>query len=393
MLHHRYMTEKKKKEVVKVGSVTLPLYPWTHPSGREYWRFVWHDTDGMRKYGTRATKQAAIKAARTKAREIHNGTLDLSELSDEQARLCRAFLDTAPTWDSIETLRKLHTMSTVTINQSYDEFIKVKDANKGRSLENLKTLKGNLAPLVEHFDNRAMSSLTVSELDDWLSARKNLAPRTRRNIRASIVTFFRWSKSRDYLPGETTQAEKMAKPIIEDTIPETYTADQTGVMLQQVRKKYLAWFVLSSFAGLRRIELYPRPASKKEPLDWKDFDWKRKIITIRPEVAKTKRRRVIHMKENVVSMLKPISKKSGSVCAGKPPDGTSWGQSETSRLGELVGGWKKNGLRDSFISYCAAIDGIGTASLEAGNSESEAKKSYHDAKGRDEAEKYFQLNR
>ena len=61
----------------------------------------------------------------------------------------------------------------------------------------------------------------------------------------------------------------------------------------------------------------------------------------------------------------------------------------------MVGGWKRNALRHSFISYRAAVPGvgIGQAAAEAGNSESQARKDYQDAKGADEAEEWFAMTR
>jgi hypothetical protein len=51
---------------------------------------------------------------------------------------------------------------------------------------------------------------------------------------------------------------------------------------------------------------------------------------------------------------------------------------ETGRLGQFIGGWKHNALRDSFCSYRAAIiQNVPQVSYEMGNSISMVKKSYH----------------
>ena len=57
----------------------------------------------------------------------------------------------------------------------------------------------------------------------------------------------------------------------------------------------------------------------------------------------------------------------------------------------MVGGWRSNALRDSYISYRAAKVGLGKTSMEAGNSEAEAKASYNDAKSEAEADEWFGL--
>lgn len=69
------------------------------------------------------------------------------------------------------------------------------------------------------------------------------------------------------------------------------------------------------------------------------------------------------------------------VCQGHPPsrDLPVINRAVTTILGEAVGGWKANALRHSFISYRAVQIGLSRTALEAGNSEAEARRSYHDA--------------
>jgi hypothetical protein len=53
------------------------------------------------------------------------------------------------------------------------------------------------------------------------------------------------------------------------------------------------------------------------------------------------------------------------------------------------GGWKANALRHSFISFYAATEGLAKTAMIAGNSESEARKSYNDSKSPAEAKAWF----
>jgi hypothetical protein len=59
----------------------------------------------------------------------------------------------------------------------------------------------------------------------------------------------------------------------------------------------------------------------------------------------------------------------------------------------LIGGWKPNARRHSYISYRAALIGLGRCAMEAGNSEGEAKRSYNDAMSEAEATLYFSIFR
>lgn len=378
-------------KTIKVGTVSLTVYPWRHPSGRDYWRWAWYDTNGKRRYGTRSTKPDAILAARAKALEIHNGTLDLSEMTPEKRSLVAAFLALDPTWSHIETLRGIAARKSVTLAAGVAEFLELKAANQGRSPRNLITLRKNLTPLVAQYGSVQLDQISVTDLDSYLTNRGG-GSRTRQNHRASIVTFFRWCRARDYLPDQTTEAEKMAKPIAERKVPLTYTPEEMQILLDAVQSHYLPWLVLAGFAGIRNEEMHPVPTSRKSPLLWSDIDLERGLITIRPETSKTGQRRVIEMQPNLIAWLEEVDPKLEEVGHHKPPDKTRHGEdAETKRLGKLVGGWRRNALRDSFISYRAAQVGIARAALEAGNSESEAKKSYHDAKSQEEAGAWFSL--
>jgi hypothetical protein len=91
----------------------------------------------------------------------------------------------------------------------------------------------------------------------------------------------------------------------------------------------------------------------------------------------------------IVIELEKIIERQSKLTAHTPRKGGE--PSETTRLGAFVGGWKRNALRHSFISYRAAQAGLGQTAMEAGNSESEAKASYLDAMTEAESELWFRL--
>jgi integrase len=218
------------------------------------------------------------------------------------------------------------------------------------------------------------------------------AARTRRNRRSAWITFFRWCVSMGHLPaGEQTAPEKLEKPRVTRGIPTTWTPQELRVLLSNVRPQYLPWLVLGAFAGIRTEEICPQHGSKKSPLMWEDFQWERGLIVLRPETAKTGHRRVIPINDAIRAWL-PIQR-SGRVGPMVHPSkpSTAGAKAETTRLGGFVGGWKRNALRHSFLSYRSAMPGIGIAqtALEAGNSESEARRSYVDAMGPDHAAAWF----
>lgn len=386
-----------KTHTIKFQSVTLDVRPWRHPSGRDYWRAAYHDAAGRRKFITRSTLAEAKSAAHAKAIEIGRGTVDLSALSPAVMRRLHQLLDADPHLAMIDDFLawKRRAKPEKPACDAVTEFLAVKEANAGLSTQNVRTLRKHLAPLVDAIGQRALADVTPAELETLLVANPKNGNRTRRNIRASWVTFFRWCREMEYLPEGRTAAERVGTPIVAQGIPDTYSPGQLRAMLDAVRPEYLPWLAVAAFAGVRTDEICPIAGSRKSPLDWEDFQWGRDIIIIRPQTAKTKRRRVVPILPALRAWLDPIRKDAGPIHADTPaptkrPKGRGQ-HAETARLGGMIGGWLPNALRHSFISYRAAVVGLGQTAMEAGNSEAEAKASYNDAKGRDEADEWFSV--
>lgn len=381
---------------VKFQSVTLVVAPWRHPSGRDYWRTVYHDSTGARHAITRSTLPKCKAAALAKAIELSRGTVDLSTLSAHQLRTLRRLLDADPTLALVDDFLtwKSKTQPEKPVAIAVAEFLARKSANAGLSTQNVRTLRPHLDSFAAAFPTEHLAAITVQQLEAHLAAGSATSNRTRRNVRASLVTFFRWARSMEYLPEGLTAAEKTGVPIVGHGIPETYTPAQLAVLLAGVRPAFLPWLALSAFAGVRSDEIAPIAGSAKSPLDWSDFQWDRGLLIVRPETAKTKRRRIVPILPALRAWLQPVAKDSGPIHEAPVPSKKGNGKgaaskSETVRLGELIGGWKNNALRHSYISYRAADVGLAQTAMEAGNSEAEARRSYNDAKGADESAEWF----
>lgn len=355
--------------------------------------FQFYDASGKRV--TRAGKDKITEAAKSEARKIYNGAIDLDELTPQQLNAVRRMLEADPSCKLIDDYLVWHAKQRPSkrTDEAVAEFLAIKEKNSGLSTGNVTNLSKSLSLLP---GDKVLSKITPQELESLY--KDTQAARTRRNIRATWITFFRWAKRMGYLPSdeEQTAPERTERPIVVKKIPVTYSPAEMAILLQNVTAEYLPWLVLTSFAGIRSAEISPDRKSNKAPLDWSDFHWDRDLIIVRPETDKNSRRRVTPILPIVRDWLKPISKGRGRVGPALNP-GATYGKgklSETTRLGQfLEDGWKKNAPRHSFISYRAAIVGLAQTAMEAGNSESEAKKSYNDAKGADEAKKWFGLTR
>lgn len=368
--------------IIRAGNVSLKIYPWKHPSGRDYFRFDYTCPEtGKLKQVTRSTQAKTKEAARNKCIELSNGQLSLDQLPPTTiARLRRllahdATLSFADNY--LTNLSKAH--PTKSLADALAEFMASKRDNRGSSLSNVTQLHANLSKLPAHCgDGTIISNVTPAQIETYCHGHGTRSPRYRANIRRSLVTFFLWSKDQGYLPEGKTAPEKTSKPILTRSIPTTYTRAELEIILKNCRPEHKAWFALQAWAGIRGDELLS-PSPDKSPLDWSDIDLEKRIITIRPETAKTKQKRVIPICAALRSYLFPLAKPIGQIALVDPRVASN-GKSDTIRLGKLLPeGWKQNALRHSFISYRSAQIGLGRTAMEAGNSESEAKRSYNDA--------------
>ena len=372
------MTEKS--HIVRYKTVSITVFPVRIPSGAIYWRFA---KDG--KSVTRSTLAKAKEMALKVCEETYLGAGRVGQLDGVVADRIRRMLAVDPQmlladefilWHSKMRPRK-------SCHEARAEFMAVKRANAGNSPHNVLTLARHLSVLPDF----ALCDFTPANLPQLEGE-----PRSRKNRRAAWVTFFRWCQSQGHLDHNTpTAPERLDTPIVTRGIPTTWTPAEMEMLLANVLPQHRAWLACAAFAGIRTEELCPTPGSKKSPVDWSDFDWERKIILIRPETDKNGRKRVIPILPALERALKGHTGEAGQVGSTlSPAQPERTGKpSECKRLGLFVGGWKRNALRHSFISYRAADVGISQAASEAGNSESEARKSYQDAKSKAEALEWF----
>lgn len=372
---------------VKFQSVTLEILPWKHPSGRDYWRSTFYE-NGKRKTITRATLEDAKRDCLSKAIELARGTIDLNALGMEQIARIRRMLDADQSLSFVDEFLVWHgkRKPVKALSEAREEFLAAKKANQGRSSHNVENLTRHLAKL----PNMNLADITPADLPPIPGA-----ARSRANRQAAWVTFFRWCQKREYLPhGEPTAPERLDRPILTRSIPATYTPAELEILFRNVSADYLPWLACAAFAGLRTEEVHPDPKSGKDGVRWEDFQWSRRVLIIRPEVAKTGHRRVVPILPSLRAVLWPV-RGSGRIGKTLPPHTPQKGgkQAETSRLGGFVGGWKRNALRHSWISYRAAEVGLAQTAMEAGNSESEARASYNDAKSKAEAKRWFSVGK
>ncbi len=213
--------------------------------------------NGKRKFTTRAKLADGILEARNKARQTHNQTFDLGSHSQEQANLCHAFLDLNPDRELIERLKAEKSRQSVNVRETFDQLMEVKRATAGDSLHHVIFLQTRCGACVKKFGSLQLSEIAPGQIDTWLSD-SEWAPRTRQNVRASVITMFRWARDQGFSPEGKTTAEKTTIPIVMRFAPSTITPGELATMLDKVRPQYLPWLALSAHAGIRLEDRLPQ---------------------------------------------------------------------------------------------------------------------------------------
>lgn len=379
------MPRKGKREYVTFKSVRLALYPHGNR-----WRVAYPDESvkGGWRYITRSTKPEAKEAGHAKAVEIANGLLDLSNLSDEEARLCRAFIDLKPTWDDLNHLKSRKARSAVTYREAVESF--------SRQLpQPLSRTHAALIAGLHRFEKAhevRISDLTRADLADYAASRP---PGSYRHIRAQFVSLFKWAAREGIVEVQNglTEADKLRPPdkrvakAIRFLSPEEAT-----VLLREVGPGFLPWLVFALFSGLRSEEIAPADHAGKDGLDWSQV--KKDHIDLRADQSKVRKRRLVPMSDSLRTWLAHIGPPThGRVCWSSPARG------ETKRLGQILDsyfkreeGWPRNVLRHTFLTYSAALrQDLPAIAIEAGTSVSKLNTNYVEVTSKEQAGAFFAL--
>lgn len=273
----------------------------------------------------------------------------------------------------------------VPLSEACAAFLALKKAKSSRYIQSLQRDLSLFQTFIG--PTQPIGAITALDIQRFLDSRE-VGQRRQFNLRCAIISLFRWARRMSYLADRTTEAEKV-EPI--QKVPgqaNVLTPDQMQVLLDKVRREYLPWLVIAAFAGVRSEEIAPDPKSKKSPLKWEDFDWQHKTIVVRAETAKTREEREVPLLPNLAEWLAPWRNAKGPVIG----DAEQPSRRETGRLGQYIGGWQHNALRDSYCSYRARItQNVPQVSYEMGNSIAMIKRSYHRRQPIHTAEAWFNI--
>lgn len=372
-----------KRERIKVGSVTLPFYPWKDPrTGRDYWRWAWKDAAGKWCYGTRISKAEAKAAARARAITISQGRLDIDAMTADQTEMVRQFLSLDPTSDDLRKLAEWKSARGTTVDSAVAQWHSHKLAELGgKESPHVRNEHQWLEKLAAAFPVAA-EKITALDLQDYIESASSNA-KSRKDARARVAML--WKFASDHGLFSSTAATRLPryKPAARGAIA-IWTPDEIQMMIAGCPPEFLPWLVMAAFSGLRSEEITPK-AGTKPPLRWENVKRNQGFIDLPASTSKVRKRRLVPITPTLESWLSHLSPpESGIVCERLPAERA------TSILGALVGGWRKNALRHSYGSYrAAATRDLQALAIEMGTSHPMIEKHYREAVSEEAAANYW----
>lgn len=191
--------------------------------------------------------------------------------------------------------------------------------------------------------------------------------------------------------------DEIKRPKISYTTPGILTPEEFRQLLIAAQSKpdVLAFVAISGFAGLRRDELLKEYGSDSV-LEWCDINFEKRLIKVRPEVAKktTRRtgdRRFVPIEAALLEILTSLRREIGNVVTIS--DAAFRKQFRTICTAADVTP-PKNSLRHSFASYWLARsekEGLGRLATIMGNSEAVVRRHYLEVLGPEDGFAWFAL--
>jgi integrase len=340
-------------ETVKVGSFGARL--WLASDGR--WKWHAHKA-GRRILCTAKDLDRARDKARSQLKAMRAGKADLAEISP-------ALLSEFQQWRAA----RMESPKVAVAVTRYLAHL------KDRKVQETRIVASDLAKFAKAHPVR-MSEVTPDQIRDYLDALP-VGPRRHNNVRTALVSFFSWARKAALIPDGMTAPERTHTKTLDSKPVAIYSPKEFRALLAAAPPPWRLALAIGGLAGLRTEEI--------QGLRWEDIKLGRKHIEVRPEICKTRRRRLVPILPALASWIRKSEPQPGGMVA--PQDRID---NLAKRLRRKKVLWVKNGLRHSFGSYrCAAVKSASQVALEMGNSEAIVRKNYLEMQERKAATEWF----
>lgn len=391
----------KWPKTVTVGSVHVKVYEVKHPTNRSGKAYVLtYSTASGRKSKKFADPADALSEARLKASQLAAGRIEGAEMSRadrDELQAARAIAGTVPFLAALREWRRAHDLTgghvitaaesfaarhgegikAVTVAQALKEFLAAKTkAGKQVATDHASiftSIRDDLGAL-------ELGSVGSRQLDAWLAKREN--PVSRNTYRKRVVSLWRWSQRRGYLPRDARTEAEMTERAHEDApeigIISAKTFEALLVYFRANHLELLGALVVAGFGGLRRAEVHAQ--------SWADISLEKGHLRVTKGKRGTPARRLVPLAPAAVEWLMLCPERKGALCDGLAMDRI--------RLIARNAGFDlpENCFRHSYISHRVAATGdIPRVSLDAGNSPKEINRHYRELVSEAEGKEWFEI--
>jgi integrase len=251
--------------------------------------------------------------------------------------------------------------------------------SEGCGKRHLSDLRSRLGQFASVFGQRAIGSITSSEVRQWLYALP-CASSTKNGFRLRLSLLWNFAVREGWADNNVTK--KIRKLRVVASAPGIFTPEHVARMLANAQPQLLPSLCIAAFAGLRYSEVLR--------LEWKDVNLDSGYIDLSSGVTKTARRRLVAIQPNLRSWLVAAPNKSGMVRVVYDRHYRRL----RSRLRDKLGiPWPANGLRHSYASYhLAKFNDAPRLALEMGHSGTNMIfQHYREVVTKDAAERYWSI--
>jgi integrase len=240
-----------------------------------------------------------------------------------------------------------------TVRDLVTELLNVK-TRRGAKPRYLRALRFAYDRFCAAFGERNINEVRRSEIEEWVHA-QSCSALTKGNYIRDLHMLFKFAAEEGYC-AENAVA-RIEKPKALENPIEIFSVGEASSLLfaaHTMDAELVPYIAIGLFAGLRSSEL--------ESLDWDEINLHQRTILVTAAKAKTAKRRIVHVSDNLHAWLLPYQKMEGSLVM------VGWRDRLQKLIKEAELKPRRNGLRHSFGSYHLAFhqDAAKTA-LEMGH--------------------------
>jgi len=254
--------------------------------------------------------------------------------------------------------------------------VKRKSGLSDRYLVVLEMILNQFAKGMEH---RPVSAVALADVEKYLDSHNAVS---RQCLRGRVSTLLRFAVRRGYRTDNP--CERLEPMKLPHKTPTIFTLQQVESALTWLKKnpRSLAWFILSTFAGLRPEEA--------DATKWEDIHFAEKWIRIEAQTSKLRQRRIVYPLPMVFDWLKLAKKRKSSLPLIRS---TRFLDLRELRAPLCIAKWPKDVTRHSAASYwLAACGSAATVATALGHSESVMRKNYMALVTKADAEKFWAIS-